>query len=236
MKNTGSKSSRSRPGGTDRGGIRKRGPTRIDRDGDMDMDAAGGGRNRGGKRARGGDSGRSTAAAGRTPAMDVIQKALSDNTASSQATVRQGRKGGGGSNLEQVCVRGWKQSKAASNRDGGLESLITFLEKKLNAPDSKSSSRARITKVCVHNTLKQRKHQHFGGYRHLFATFRSLLPSLPKLSLAGCVRSSFPRMASYRNDESTLLGIPPRLSSYCFLLSLFLRCALSFFQGPLLPC
>lgn len=145
MKNT--KGSRSRPSGTDRGGIRKRGPTRIDRDGDMDMDAAGGGRNRGGKRGRGGDPGRSTAA-GRTPAMDVIQKALSDNTTSSQATIRQGGKGGG-SSLEQVSVRGWKQSKAASNRDGGLESLVTFLEKKLNAPDSKASSRARITKVCV---------------------------------------------------------------------------------------
>lgn len=122
--------------------------------------------------------------------MDVIQKALSDNTASSQATVRQGRKGGGGSSLEQVCVRGWKQSKAASNRDGGLESLITFLEKKLNAPDSKSSSRARITKVCVHNTLKQRKHQHFGGYRHLFATF-SFSTTLPPQTLPGRMCSLF---------------------------------------------
>lgn len=147
MKNV--KGPRSRPGGTDRGGIRKRGPTRTDRDGDMDMDAAGGGRNRGGKRARGGDPGRSTVA-GRTP-VDAIQKAISGSTTDSQANIRQGGKGGG-STLEQVSVRGWKQSKAASNRDGGHESLITFLEKKLNTPDSKASSRARITKVCVQVT------------------------------------------------------------------------------------
>ena len=182
MKNT--KGSRSRPsggggGGTDRGGIRKRGPTRMDRDGDMDMDAAGGARNRGGKRVRGGDSARSSTAAGRTPAMDVIQKALSDNTTNSQATIRQGRKGAG-SSLEHVSVRGWKQSKAASNRDGGLESLITFLEKKLNAPDSKASSRARITKVCVKKKVQVTPET--GGHR---------------LSLRMCSLSRFQRMASF---------------------------------------
>ena len=146
MKNV--KGPRSRPSGMDRGGIRKRGPTRIDRDGDMDMDSAGG-RNRGSKRGRGGEPGRSTAP-GRAP-VDAIQKAISGSTTESQANIRQGGKGGG-SKLEQASVRGWKQSKAASNRDGGLESLITFLEKKLNTPDSKASSRARITKVCVQIT------------------------------------------------------------------------------------
>lgn len=77
--------------------------------------------------------------------MDAIQKAITGTT-DSQANIRQGGKG---NPLEQVSVRGWKQSKAASNRDGGHESLITFLEKKLNTPDSKASSRARITKVCA---------------------------------------------------------------------------------------
>ncbi|GAT27361.1 mRNA export factor mex67 [Aspergillus luchuensis] len=101
---------------------------------------AGSARNRG-KKGRG-DSGRSQAA---NKAMDAIQKAISSNS-DTQANIRQG---GRGSGLEQVIVRGWKQSKAASNRDGGLESLIAFLEKKLSPPDSKAGTRARITKSRV---------------------------------------------------------------------------------------
>ncbi|OJZ92601.1 hypothetical protein ASPFODRAFT_40002 [Aspergillus luchuensis CBS 106.47] len=136
----GGKGSRGRSGGSDRGGIRKRGAaTRVDREGDLMMDA-GSARNRG-KKGRG-DSGRSQAA---NKAMDAIQKAISSNS-DTQANIRQG---GRGSGLEQVIVRGWKQSKAASNRDGGLESLIAFLEKKLSPPDSKAGTRARITKVCA---------------------------------------------------------------------------------------
>jgi nuclear RNA export factor len=77
--------------------------------------------------------------------LNAIQKAIASN-ADSQANIRQGTRGAG---LEQVSVRGWKQSKAASNRDGGLESLIAFLEKKLTTPDSKAGARARITKVCA---------------------------------------------------------------------------------------
>ena len=138
------KGSRGRSGATHRGGIQKRGgPTRIDRDGDMEMDATGA-RNRG-KKGRS-DPGR--LAGGRASAADAIQKAISGTT-DSQANIRQTGKG----NLEQVGVRGWKQSKAASNRDGGHESLITFLEKKLNTSDSKASSRARITKVCATSEL-----------------------------------------------------------------------------------
>ncbi|KAH8431760.1 nuclear mRNA export, poly(A)+RNA binding protein [Aspergillus melleus] len=142
MKN--GKGSRGRAGGSDRGGIRKRGAaTKVDRDGDLSMDA-GSARNRG-KKART-ETGRSGAAGGGRPrALDAIQKAITSNS-DSQANIRQG---GRAASLEQVIVRGWKQSKAASNRDGGLESLLTFLEKKLNTSDSKSGQRARITKVCA---------------------------------------------------------------------------------------
>ncbi|KAE8156332.1 hypothetical protein BDV40DRAFT_281415 [Aspergillus tamarii] len=143
----GGKGSRGRSGGSDRGGIRKKGAAkRVDRDGDLAMDA---GSTQGRVKKARGDSSRSMAtgprAHTRDRALDAIQKAISSNT-NSQANVRQG---GRGSNLEQVSVRGWKQSKAASNRDGGVESLITFLEKKLNSSDSKAGSRARITKSRV---------------------------------------------------------------------------------------
>lgn len=147
MKN--GKGSRGRAGGPDRGGIRKRGAaTKVDRDGDLAMDA-GSARNRGKKgRTEGGRAG--APGGGRPRALDAIQKAISSNSDSHQANIRQSGRGAG---LEQVIVRGWKQSKAASNRDGGLESLLTFLEKKLNHPDSKSGQRARITKVCATSEL-----------------------------------------------------------------------------------
>lgn len=140
-----------RPAGADRGGIRKRGPTRTDRDGDMDMDSSGA---RGGKKARGG-SGRPLAArtsAGsrtqpRDKTLDAIQRAISDSK-ESQVNIRSGKNPNSNANkLEQFSIRGWKQSKAASNRDGGVESLVAFLERRMNA-NTKSGPRAKITKVC----------------------------------------------------------------------------------------
>lgn len=139
-----------RSGGAERGGIRKRGPMRTDRDGDMDMDRGGA---RGGKRPRGetGRAGGRSTAGGRPLArdktLDAIQKAISSSK-DSQANIRQ-IKSSSGASLEQFSVRGWKQSKAASNRDGGVESLIAFLERRMNAT-TKSGPRAKITKVCQH--------------------------------------------------------------------------------------
>ncbi|KAL5365603.1 hypothetical protein BJX96DRAFT_159403 [Aspergillus floccosus] len=131
-----------RSSGSDRGGIRKRGAVkRVDRDGDLAMDGdAARGR---GKKARGDTGGRTGT---RDRALNAIQKAITSNTSDSQANIRQGK---AGNTLEQVRVHGWKQSKAASNRDGGLESLLTFLERKLSTHDSKSGGRARITKSRV---------------------------------------------------------------------------------------
>ncbi|OJJ57106.1 hypothetical protein ASPSYDRAFT_33239 [Aspergillus sydowii CBS 593.65] len=133
---------RGRSSTSDRGGIRKRGaPTKVDRDGDLAM-GAGTGAIRGQKAPRGpGRSGSRTNAIDRS--ITQIQKALSGSNA--QANIRQGGRGA----LEHVVIRGWKESKAASNRDGGVESLVTFLEKKLTPPDSKSGSRARINKSRV---------------------------------------------------------------------------------------
>lgn len=154
------KTMKSRRSGGDRGGIRKRGPIRTDRDGDMDMDAPGG---RGGKRGRGG-AGRPTGAASgsgagagrparpggdrplaRDKTLDLIQKAITD-TRGSQVNIRQG-KSKGPSDLEPFSVRGWKKSKVSGHKDGGVENLIAFLERRMNA-HIKSGPRAKITKVC----------------------------------------------------------------------------------------
>lgn len=134
---------RGRSSTSERGGIRKRGaPTKVDRDGDLAM-GAGTSAIRGQKAPRGpGRSGSRTNTIDRS--ITQIQKALAGSNA--QANIRQGGRGAG---LEQIAIRGWKESKAASNRDGGVESLVTFLEKKLTPPDSKAGSRARINKVCA---------------------------------------------------------------------------------------
>ncbi|PYH50067.1 mRNA export factor mexA [Aspergillus saccharolyticus JOP 1030-1] len=137
-----------RTSASDRGGIRKRGAAKkVDREGDLVMDG-----NTSQSRAKKGrgDSGRSGASSGTRSqtsgrALDAIQKAISSNSDSPQANIRQGSRA---SNLEQVSVRGWKDQKckARSNPDGGQESLISFLEKKLSVP---AGTRARITKSRV---------------------------------------------------------------------------------------
>lgn len=141
------------------------------------MDGSASGRGSRGGRGRGrtdrgrGDSGRGTPTGNhsqpRDPrrhngdkdkTLDAIQKAIY-SSASSQANVRQPRgrveelardpSSRDRSGLEQLSVRGWRQSKAASNADGGIESLIAFLEKKGTPPDSAANLRVRITKVCA---------------------------------------------------------------------------------------
>ncbi|OJD18922.1 hypothetical protein AJ78_01108 [Emergomyces pasteurianus Ep9510] len=159
------KGPRSRTGTTDRGGIRKRGPpTRVDRDGDLEMDGAGSGRGRGGRGHGRGDSGRRTpSGAGslgqaREPrritdkdkTLDALQKAIFSN-ASAQVNIRHGRPRTQGKGLAQVSVHGWKHSKAASNPDGGIESLILFLQRKATPPnqDTAAHSRFKISKSHV---------------------------------------------------------------------------------------
>lgn len=176
------KGPRSRTGTPDRGGIRKRGgPTRTDRDGDLDMAGGSGASNRGrGRKSRGQSepSRRMTTSApvrgGRRPGgekdktLDALQKAIF-NSASPQANVRQTRARPGGMALDgvssekgglaQLRIRGWKSSKAASNPDGGIESLVTFLEKKAIPPDPSASAhvRLKISKVCA--TSRSRGHR-----------------------------------------------------------------------------
>lgn len=49
---------------------------------------------------------------------------------------------------EQIRVVGLKQSKAASNPDGGVKDLLAFLERKANGLASSGNVPVRIRKVC----------------------------------------------------------------------------------------
>ncbi|KZF25943.1 hypothetical protein L228DRAFT_264380 [Xylona heveae TC161] len=161
----------SRNKGPARGGISKRrtGPVRLDRDGDLDMDVAGGksgaGRGRGAEKT--GNAGRDVlkSAPQRGPLSGAgLQKAILRGMATGDAKVRGPREVGvdgvlkemtGGKargrdkqdhRLDQVSVRGLKQSKAASNPDGGLKDLLAFLERKATGPDTPAREAVRIRK------------------------------------------------------------------------------------------
>jgi nuclear RNA export factor len=50
--------------------------------------------------------------------------------------------------LAQLRVRGLRESKAASNPDGGVKDLLSFLERKASSLDTKIHKEVRIQKVC----------------------------------------------------------------------------------------
>lgn len=136
-----------------RGGIQKRrtGPVRVDKDGDLDMD--GGSRGKSGKgrlespvptRPQGAGRGRGAAAKGGNMSTQKAQQAILRGLGARQAKVLDSRITGG----TTLQIDGLKSSKAASNSDGGLESLLGFLERKAAGLDAGSNRAVRIKKVC----------------------------------------------------------------------------------------
>ena len=157
----------------------------MDKDGDLDMDAAagrdighsagqsrgGGGRGRGPSQPQNGGSsgGRDTSRLGLNNggrSARVWQKLLSRGTGAGDTIVRGPRDGlrmteildeavgrgngrGKRDGLAQISVRGWKESKAASNPDGGVKVLVAFLERKATTPNSSANEAVRIRKVCL---------------------------------------------------------------------------------------
>ncbi|KAJ6445999.1 mRNA export factor mex67 [Purpureocillium lavendulum] len=129
-----------------RGGIQKRkGPGRVDDDGDLDMDAAGK-RPRttpGSTATRSGPAPRSTATRnprGVSRAAQNVMKHLRSGDSSSLANrvsdpsdARATRARGRAPGLTYLRVHGLRQSKAAGNKDGGLSDLLSFLERKASS-------------------------------------------------------------------------------------------------------
>ncbi|KAL6855855.1 NTF2-like protein [Trichoderma novae-zelandiae] len=133
-----------------RGGIQKRrGPMRIDTDGDLDMDGpskrisrgptteatGGSGRGRGRPSGRGGPPPSRGAAKVAQIVMKQLGNGGSSDLASRGSRPARGR-GGYIEGLTWLRVRGLKQSKAASNPDGGLSDLLSFMERKASSLSS----------------------------------------------------------------------------------------------------
>jgi nuclear RNA export factor len=164
--------------GIGRGGIQKRrgGPPRVDKDGDLVMDPVGGkamlgsgsGGSEGNRSSRARAAGWGGQAAGTSRgnlSTQQSQQAIIRGLESQQANILESRvsqstfseRGGPGRKdwrrdlqtpLTSLRVRGLKESKAASNLDGGLKDLLSFLERKANGQDVESHRGVRIKKVC----------------------------------------------------------------------------------------
>lgn len=166
--------------GGPRGGIQKRrggGPVRVDRDGDMVMDASTGGggarQDRSGNgagaqpRGRGGIGGRALqdgrqaretlnrASAG-AKQRQILIRALGDDLGSLPRRVSPAPRGPGPHNqtdTQVLRVVGLQQSKAANNEDGGLRDLLSFLERKATTT-GKLTRPVTIKKVRFYETVE----------------------------------------------------------------------------------
>ena len=169
---------------THRGGIQKRGQqaVRVDRDGDLDMDSNGVGRGRG--RGRGTDHRHNTSKPHTNGHGDLFRdtrrnrvdlsaaqkgvfRAMGDANAipkgpraSSRFTNNSSQRFGGTDRLatgalDQILIRGLGQSKAATNADGGLESLISWLERKATGSNGEA---VKVKKVCLASSIAGSPH------------------------------------------------------------------------------
>lgn len=142
-----------------RGGRGGGGGLRSDRDGDLTMDIAVKGRGRIGKPtpppsanrdltsriSRGGARGGSILS-GRARGAILRQAAASDiSMKEARAPARQ-------RGLTELKVTGWEKSKASSDADGGVSSLIKWLEKKASHKLGSRAKQVKIKKVCRHPT------------------------------------------------------------------------------------
>lgn len=109
----------------------------------------------------------------------VVQKALLRGIGAGDAIVRGPRNGlrmagmldeasgrgngrGRKDGLVHISVRGWKESKAASNPDGGVKDLVAFLERKATVPNTSTNEAVRIRKVCLTSPfVGHRRHRCF---------------------------------------------------------------------------
>lgn len=145
-----------------RGGIQKKraGPTKIDGDGDLDMDSAAARRTAKSAAARPSTSGQAKPATrpstvknprGASKAAQNVLKHLTSGTSGelvSQVNTRGRGKMGG---LSYLRVYGLKQSKASSNPDGGVADLLSFLERKASAfTTGRQKRQVMIKKVCFY--------------------------------------------------------------------------------------
>lgn len=173
-----------------RGGVGKRragGPTRIDRDGDLSMDAPaaangvapGRTNNKDSPAPSGRRSTRSSTAASRPPkpttrAQQMVAKVIGSGAGSLAARIsagidtssrhRRSDRAINAADIKTLRVEGLTGSSAADNEGGGLKELVNFLERKASSVGKVGNRTVRIKKVCVCIKSNPRVWGLLGGY------------------------------------------------------------------------
>ncbi|RKF63862.1 mRNA export factor mex67 [Erysiphe neolycopersici] len=146
----GTRNSSSSARGLSRGGIKKRrnGASRVDKDGDLVMDTSTVGPRTGGneKRRRLDRVNTQLASPIRTTGSGRLKGGSKMGNRRSQQAITRELGENHSTILETVEVTGLNSSKASSYADGGLESLLGFLERKACGLDSKSNRTVKIKK------------------------------------------------------------------------------------------
>lgn len=187
-----------KPGPLRRGRIQKRGLglTRMDKDGDLDMDAAltaktarGGGRRgnatasqpRGGRTSGAGHQLRDSRQSRNNLNHDAIQRSVLRSmgratgdkltqgskhntriTTHDRKSLLRERDSSAREGSAQVIIKGFKESKAAANPDGGIKDLLAFLVRKTSPSEGDTRDMVRINKVCSNLCFHaQRCHRNF---------------------------------------------------------------------------
>jgi len=160
-----------------RGGAIAKRKGRTDRDGDLVMDPTararpGGGINKGGKAGAPKPRGAKPGARGAG-----FEKQLASHVGGSSTAVRTRPSRG----LEELRITGHKSSKAASNTDGGLSSLIVWVEKRASL---KAKRAVKVKKVHQPNPTRPTFSQSPGPVRFRLQPISERRPETSTLSLA----------------------------------------------------
>ena len=136
-----------------RGGIRK-----GDRDGDLTMDISVKGRGRIGKATPPPNSRDITSRGGRGGRAGILSEqarsAILRKAAAGDVSMKEPRPTAPKGGLVDLNITGWENSKASSDADGGVSSLIKWMEKKASHRLGSRTREVRIKKVCFSRHLQ----------------------------------------------------------------------------------
>ena len=143
---------------------KRRGGARADRDGDMAMDITVKGRGRIGKSSTPAPASRDlTSRMSRGGAKSGIlstnaRGAILRQAASGDVSMKEGRASAPRGGLVELKVTGWEKSKASSDADGGVSSLMKWMEKKASHRLGSRTREVKIKKVCRRQHLTDRRY------------------------------------------------------------------------------
>ena len=145
--------------GVPRGPAASRRGGRADRDGDLTMDVAIKGRGRIGKATPPPSNSRDlTSRVSRGGARGSLlsgnaRSAILRQAASGDVSMKETRTSAPRGGLVELKVTGWEKSKASSDADGGVSSLIKWMEKKASNRLGSRARQVKIKKVCCRQRL-----------------------------------------------------------------------------------